>query len=70
MHSSGKLLIKFCLGGREHSKEIHIYPNVSGVIISWEAAKAFSILPEHYPNPFPVTKTTIVTGNPLSKKQA
>ena len=53
MHSLGKMLVKFSLQGREHSEDMHIYPNVSGIIISWKAAKALGILPEHYPNPIP-----------------
>ena len=34
MQSVGKMLVKFQLGDKEYSNEIHIYPNVSGVIIS------------------------------------
>jgi len=47
--------------GREHSEEMHIYPNVSGVIISWKAAKALGIMSKHYPNPILLTKTPIMT---------
>ena len=62
MHSLGKMLVKFQLGDKEYSDDIHIYPSVSGVIISWKATKALGILPEHYPAPLPpVTPTIIVT---------
>ena len=61
MHSLGKMLVKFSLQGREHSEDMHIYPNVSGIIISWKAAKALGILPEHYPNPIPPATTLTVT---------
>ena len=55
------MLVKFSLKGREHSEDMHIYPNVSGIIISWKGAKALSILPEHYPNPIPPATTHTVT---------
>ena len=54
MQSLGKMLIKFSLEGKEHSEDMHIYPNVSGIIISWRAAKALGILPEHYSKPIPL----------------
>ena len=59
MHSLGKMLVKFQLGDKEYSDDIHIYPSVSGVIISWKAAKALGILPEHYPAPLPPATPTI-----------
>ena len=61
IHSLGKMLVTFSLQGREHSEDMHIYPNVSGIIISWKAAKALSIPPEHYPNPIPPATTLMVT---------
>ena len=59
MYSVGKMLVKFQLGEKEYSDEIHIYPNVSGVIISWKATKALGILPEHYLVPLPLVTLTI-----------
>ena len=53
MHSLAKLPVKLQLGGREHSKDIHIYPIVSGMII-WKASKALGILPERYPKAIPL----------------
>ena len=59
MHSLGKMLVKFQLGDKEYSDDMHIYPSVSGVIISWKAAKVLGILPEHYPAPLPPATPTI-----------
>ena len=50
-YTLGKMLVKFQLGDKEYSNDIHIYPSMSGVIISWKAAKALGILPKHYPAP-------------------
>ena len=62
MHSLGKMLVKFQLGDKEYSDDMHIYPSVSGVIISWKAAKALGILIERYPAPLlPVTPTIAAT---------
>ena len=59
MHSLGKMVVKFQLGDKQYSNDIHIYPSVPGVIISWKAAKALGILPEHYPAPLPSATLTI-----------
>ena len=53
----GKLPITFHLQGRQHKEDMHIYPDVSGVIMSWKAAKSLSILPSHYPQPTPIFTT-------------
>ena len=50
----GKLPVTFHLQGRQHKEDMHIYPDVSGVIMSWKAAKSLSILPSHYPQPTPI----------------
>ena len=47
----GKLPVTFQLRGRDHSEDMHIYPGVSGVIMSWKTAKGLNILLEHYPDP-------------------
>ena len=54
MQPLGKLPITFQLQGRSRSEDMHIYPEISGVIMSWKAAKGLSILPVHYPDPIPV----------------
>ena len=38
-----------------YTDDFHIYPNVTGTLLSWKAAKGLTILPEHYPNPPPIT---------------
>ena len=51
MKSIRKMCAQFRLAGKEHSEEMYIFPNMRGVIMSWKAAKALSILPSHYPQP-------------------
>ena len=63
MHALDKLLVTLSIGGREHSEEIHIYSSVTGIIISWKADKALGILPEHYPNPTPITTKPLVEAD-------
>ena len=46
-----KLPVKIQLGCYEHSEELHIYPNISGTLLSWKACKSLGILPDCYPNP-------------------
>ena len=64
MQPIGKLPITFQLQGRSHSEDTHIYPEISGFIMSWKAAKGLSILPVHYPDPIPVTVTTAMPAQP------
>ena len=51
MHPMGKLLVIFKLGNKEFVDELHIYPDVCGVLISWKASKNLGILPDCYPQP-------------------
>jgi len=44
---------------QEYTDDVHTYPNIPGTILSWKAAKALAILPEHYPQPSPLP----VVGN-------
>ena len=53
MHAIGKLSVRFQLVGNEHEEDVYIFPHLSGVIVSWRAAKALKILPPHYPLPPP-----------------
>ena len=57
MYALGKLMVTLSLKGKQHTEEMHIYPDVPGTIISWKAARALGILPEHYPNPVSLTTT-------------
>ena len=61
MYALGKLPVTLSLGKRKHNEEMHIYSNVSGIIISWKAAKALGILSDQYPNPFPLSVVHITT---------
>ena len=51
MNPIGKLPITLSIGEHAHTDDFHIYPNVTGTLLSWKAAKGLTILPEHYPNP-------------------
>lgn len=64
MQPLGKLPVTFQLQGWSHSEDMHIYPEISGVIMSWKAAKGLRILPIHYPDPSPATVTTAMPALP------
>lgn len=51
MQPLGKLLISVKLGAQHLDEEFHIYPAVSGILLSWKAAKNLNILPPQYPKP-------------------
>lgn len=51
MYPIGKLPVTLALEGCKYSDDLHIYPNVTGVLLSWKAAKGLNILPECYPHP-------------------
>ena len=52
MQPLGKLPINITLNNCQLNEEFHIYPQVSGVLLSWQVAKRLNILPAHYtPNP-------------------
>ena len=51
MQPLGKLPVTITLGTTTYTDNLHIYPNVTGVLLSWKAAKGLRILPECYPNP-------------------
>ena len=48
----GKLPTTLSLQDRQHCEDMHIFQEVSGVMISWKACKALGILPPSYPTPF------------------
>ena len=64
MQPLGKLPVTFQLCGKDHREDMHIYPGVSGVIMSWKTAKGLNILPEHYPDPVAVTHTAVEPAAP------
>ena len=51
MHLMGKLPVNLKLGNKEFAIELHIYPHVGRVLISWKACKSLGILPDCYPHP-------------------
>ena len=55
MRSIGKIAVTFQLGRKTYTDDLHIYPEVTGVLLSWRAAKGLSILPECYPRPINTT---------------
>ena len=63
MHPIGKLPVNLKLGNREFADELHIYPDVCGILISWKACKSLGILPDCYPHP-PVA-TAVMSTPPI-----
>ena len=51
MTPMGKIPVTIQLEGRSYRDDLHIYPGVTGALISWRAAKELGILPAHYPYP-------------------
>ena len=47
----GKVPVTIKLGKTTYKDDLHIYPGVSGVLISWKAAKGLGILSASYPYP-------------------
>ena len=58
MHPMGKLPVHLKLGNKEFADELHIYPDVCGMLISWKACKSLGILPDCYPHPLVATAVT------------
>ena len=46
MYPIRKLPVTLRLGGWKYVDDLHIYPNVTGVLLSWKAAKGLNILPD------------------------
>ena len=62
MHPVGKLPISLKLGDRTFSDELHIYPDVCDILISWKACKNLGILPDCYPHlPANISTNTVQT---------
>lgn len=51
LYPLGKIPVKFHLDNQEYDDELHIYPNISGALLSWKACKGLGILPDCYPHP-------------------
>ena len=63
MSPIGKLPVTLSLGALAYTDDFHIYPNVTGTLLSWKAAKGLTILPEHYPNPSHATTPSLAVIN-------
>ena len=59
MHPVGKLPVTLQIGDHTHSEDLHVYPEVTGVLLSWKAAKGLRILPECYPYPSSIKAITM-----------
>ena len=51
MKPAGMIPVAISLQGRMYRDDVHIFPGVSGALISWKAAKKLGILPPQYPYP-------------------
>ena len=59
LYPLGKIPVHLQLGVHEYDDELHIYPNISGALLSWKACKGLGILPDHYPSPSHTIKKLI-----------
>ena len=55
----GKIPVTLQLSRRSCKDDLHIYPRVSGALMSWRTARELAILPANYPHPIeaPCTET-------------
>ena len=51
MQPVGKVPARFQLGPSTFKEDLHIYREVTGVLLSWRVSKGLHILPECYPQP-------------------
>ena len=54
----GKLPVQIKIANHMYKDELHVYPNIEGVLVSWKACKALNILPQSYPEPMKVCNVT------------
>ena len=47
----GRLPINITLGDTTYKDELHIYPEVHGILLSWKTSRGLKILPASYPSP-------------------
>ena len=73
----GKVPVTITLGKQMYQDNLHIYPGVSGALISWKAAKSLGILSKSYPYPdhsqgtmtqdsYPTMNVNQVDGSPAT----
>ncbi len=51
LHPVGRLPVVLTLGDLQYNDEFHIYPDVTGTVLSWKTARDLNILPACYPYP-------------------
>lgn len=66
MRPIGKITLTLQLGDSMYTDDVHIYPNVSGMLISWKAAKSLGILPQCYPRPMDTTIIPVASEHPVT----
>ena len=66
MYPLGKIPVNLKLGNYEYHDELHIYPNISGTLLSWKACVGLGILPSCYSNPITPTQQSIKQITKLS----
>ena len=49
MNPIGRLPVNITLGMATQKDDLHIHPDVKGLLLSWKASKHLRILPAHYP---------------------
>jgi len=64
----GRVPVTMQLGQVKYEDNLHIYPGISGALLSWRAAKALRILPSCYPLPIPMGQPSAPL-NQLAKLQ-
>ena len=47
----GRLPVNITLGDTTYKDELHIYPEVHGILLSWKTSRGLKILPASYPSP-------------------
>jgi len=55
----GRVPVTIQLGQAQYEDELHIYPGISGTLLSWRAAKALRILPPCYPHQMPQGQSSV-----------
>ena len=58
MKPLGKVPVTIQLGQAKYADDLHIYPGISGALLSWRTAKALRILPSCYPLPTPLEQSS------------
>ena len=57
LYPLGKIPVHLQLDCHEYDDELHIYPNISGALLSWKACKGLGIPLDNYP--YPITRQRV-----------